>query len=81
MQGVCSFAEKAWQAEQAGALGVLIYDSDRTNDHRWIDMVRDGEAYEVTIPTLFMLGREGFKIAGVGVQQHANPSLYFVRRY
>jgi hypothetical protein len=43
---------------------VLIYDSDRTNDHRWIDMVRDGEVYDVTIPAMFVLGREGYKIVG-----------------
>jgi hypothetical protein len=43
---------------------VLIYDSDRTNDHHWIDMVRDGEVYDVTIPAMFVLGREGYKIVG-----------------
>ena len=61
-QGVCSFAEKAWHAQEAGALAAFIYDSDRTNDNRWVDMVRDQDSYEVTIPAMFVLGREGYKI-------------------
>eukprot|EP00035_Acanthoeca_spectabilis_P004182 m.99863 g.99863 ORF g.99863 m.99863 type:complete len:199 (+) comp12473_c0_seq1:460-1056(+) len=62
-RGVCSFAEKAWHAEQAGAVAALIYDSDRANDNRWVDMVRDQDGYDVTIPSMFVLGREGFKIS------------------
>eukprot|EP00038_Savillea_parva_P008435 m.176968 g.176968 ORF g.176968 m.176968 type:complete len:192 (+) comp14256_c0_seq1:519-1094(+) len=61
-RGVCSFAEKAWHAQEAGALAAFIYDSDRTNDNRWVDMVRDQDSYEVTIPAMFVLGREGYKI-------------------
>mmetsp|Transcript_15266 Transcript_15266/g.39259 ORF Transcript_15266/g.39259 Transcript_15266/m.39259 type:complete len:211 (-) Transcript_15266:2116-2748(-) len=61
-RGMCSFAEKAWHAQQAGAVAALIYDSDRTNGERWVDMVRDQEGYIVTIPSMFVLGREGFKI-------------------
>jgi hypothetical protein len=63
LQGVCSFAEKAWHAEQAGAIAVLIYDSDRANDDKWVDMVQENEGYDVTIPSMFVLGREGHKIA------------------
>eukprot|EP00040_Diaphanoeca_grandis_P043331 m.267658 g.267658 ORF g.267658 m.267658 type:complete len:280 (+) comp74238_c0_seq1:102-941(+) len=61
-RGVCSFAEKGYYAELAGAIGVIIYDNDESNDHHWVDMVRDGDHYPVTIPALYMLGHDGWMI-------------------
>eukprot|EP00041_Stephanoeca_diplocostata_P006748 m.92896 g.92896 ORF g.92896 m.92896 type:complete len:149 (+) comp16526_c0_seq2:295-741(+) len=67
-RGMCSFAEKSWRAQEAGAVAVMIYDSDENNDHRWIDMVRDGDGFDVVIPSMFVLGKEGWRIAR-GIQE------------
>ena len=39
--------EKAWHAQQIGALAVIIYDTDEANDASWVDMIQDGNVYKV----------------------------------
>ena len=56
----CPFAEKAVHAQEAGAIAAIIYDSDPDNDERWVDMILDGSDFDVKIPTLFLLGRDGY---------------------
>lgn len=61
-RGVCSFAEKGSHAEKAGALAIMIYDNDDDNDHHFVEMVAEGESYEVHIPAMFVLGHDGWMI-------------------
>lgn len=55
----CSFVTKTINAENAGAVAVLITDNDAQNDEAQIQMVQDGTEREVQIPSLFLLGKDG----------------------
>ncbi|EGD79746.1 hypothetical protein PTSG_10730 [Salpingoeca rosetta] len=59
-RGMCSFAEKTFHAQQAGAIAAVIYDNSM--EEEWIDMIAEGLDYSVTIPSLFMLGIDGHRI-------------------
>ncbi|XP_071478864.1 protease-associated domain-containing protein 1-like [Diadema antillarum] len=59
IRGECSFLSKSIIADHAGALMVIIYDKDETNDSRFIDMIDDETKRNTTIPAAFMLGRDG----------------------
>jgi hypothetical protein len=56
----CSFVTKAINAEQAGAVGVVITDNDVNNDHAFIDMIDDNTDRTVGIPATFLLGKDGY---------------------
>ncbi|EDQ91359.1 uncharacterized protein MONBRDRAFT_36257 [Monosiga brevicollis MX1] len=58
----CSFAEKAFRVQEAGALAAIIYDNDPHNDGHWIDMIVESLDYIVEIPTLFILGVDGYRL-------------------
>eukprot|EP00039_Didymoeca_costata_P014089 m.223308 g.223308 ORF g.223308 m.223308 type:complete len:183 (-) comp15942_c0_seq7:1285-1833(-) len=58
-RGVCSFAEKAEQAQKAGAIAAIIYDNDENNFNAWVHMVKEDYDYVVHIPALFINGRDG----------------------
>nr|XP_054766625.1 protease-associated domain-containing protein 1-like [Lytechinus pictus] len=59
-RGECSFLSKSIVADRAGALMVIIFDYDKKNDNRFIDMIDDDTRRPTTIPTAFMQGRDGF---------------------
>eukprot|EP00045_Choanoeca_perplexa_P002598 m.25451 g.25451 ORF g.25451 m.25451 type:complete len:121 (-) comp11602_c0_seq2:100-462(-) len=61
-RGTCSFAEKAFRAQEAGALAAVIYDNDPDNDSHWIDMIVEGLDFIVDIPSMFILGLDGFHL-------------------
>ena len=46
-------------AEEAGAIAIVIYDNDETNDWSFIDMIGDGSERTTSIPAVFLLGRDG----------------------
>ena len=54
----CSFLTKAKNAEDAGAVGVLIADNDFNNDRVSINMIKDDTDRTVNIPAGFMLARD-----------------------
>ena len=45
----CSFAEKAFRVQEAGAVAAIIYDSDPDNDSHWIDMIVEGLDFIVDV--------------------------------
>lgn len=58
----CSFVTKSIHAQEAGALAVIITDSDVGNDKMFIDMVDDETDREVNIPAFFLLGKDGYDL-------------------
>ena len=54
---------KAYIAQQAGALGLIVYNNDHHTTDRFISMLSDDElshmSNAVTIPTAFMRGTDG----------------------
>lgn len=57
-RGSCSFVSKAKYAEEAGAYGILIADSDITNDQMMVSMIKDDSKREVNIPAGFILAKD-----------------------
>ena len=55
----CSFLSKSIVADRAGALMLIIFDSDEKNDYRFIDMIDDDTKRSTSIPVAFMQGRDG----------------------
>ena len=74
----CSFVTKTINAENAGAVAVLITDNDTQNDEAQIQMVQDGTEREVQIPSLFLLGKDGYVRPPKGKWRQ---SLYFFFKY
>lgn len=60
MHRECSFLSKAIVAEEAGAVAVIIMDSDIENDSALIQMQDDETQREVHIPAVFLLGKDGY---------------------
>lgn len=58
-RGECSFLSKSIVADRAGALMLIIFDSDEKNDYRFIDMIDDDTKRSTSIPVAFMQGRDG----------------------
>lgn len=58
LQRDCSFVSKAKNAEDAGAVGVLIADNDFSNDRVSINMIKDETDRKVNIPVGFMLAKD-----------------------
>ncbi|XP_069169789.1 PRADC1-like protein [Procambarus clarkii] len=61
-RGECSFVSKAVKAEEAGALAVIVMDSNPDNDELYIEMIDDNTNREPKIPAAFLLGRSGYMI-------------------
>jgi len=61
-RGECSFVSKAIRAQEAGALAAIITDEDAENDELYISMVDDQTNRKVSIPTGFLLGKNGHYI-------------------
>ena len=53
---------KAFNAEQAGAVAIIITDQDEENDMGNVDMIQDGTERDVSIPALYLLGKDGLVV-------------------
>lgn len=62
LRGGCSFVTKSNNAEEAGAIAVIVADNDEENDEHMIDMVDDSTGRPVGIPSLFLMGKDGIMI-------------------
>eukprot|EP00088_Acartia_fossae_P001333 TRINITY_DN10505_c0_g1_i7.p1 TRINITY_DN10505_c0_g1~~TRINITY_DN10505_c0_g1_i7.p1 ORF type:complete len:205 (-),score=11.12 TRINITY_DN10505_c0_g1_i7:215-829(-) len=71
-RGDCSFVSKVIRAEEAGAIGVIITDSDIDNDDIYISMVDDTTQRKVQIPAVFLLGKNGQIIKRTLEKLHLN---------
>ena len=58
-RGSCSFMEKAYAAEQGGAIGAIIYNSDQNDIDSAIDMIDDESGLVINIPVLWIVGKNG----------------------
>ncbi|KAJ8317701.1 hypothetical protein KUTeg_005605 [Tegillarca granosa] len=61
-RGGCSFLTKTLNIQQAGGIAAIIADNDKENFEAYVDMIQDGTERPVTIPALFLLGKDGFMI-------------------
>jgi len=61
-RGECSFVSKVVRAQEAGAVGVIVWDEDHHNDQFFISMADDTTDREVNIPAAFVLGKNGYII-------------------
>ena len=59
-RGECSFVSKVVRAQEAGAVGVIVWDEDHHNDQFFISMADDTTDREVNIPAAFVLGKNGW---------------------
>lgn len=62
LRGGCSFLTKSKFAETAGALAVVIADNDAENDDHMVDMVDDETGRTISIPAMFLMGKDGMMI-------------------
>lgn len=69
-RGDCSFVSKAVKAEEAGALAVIVMDSNPENDELYIEMVDDNTNRKPKIPAAFLLGKSGYMIAKTLMEAH-----------
>jgi hypothetical protein len=51
---------KIINAQQTGALGVIVMDNDRTADDYFVDMIDDTTQRIVQIPAMFLQYRDGY---------------------
>jgi len=58
-RGDCSFVSKVVRAEESGAVGAIITDTDIHNDDLYISMIDDTTDRRVSIPAIFLLGKNG----------------------
>lgn len=61
-RGECSFLTKALMAEKAGSIAAIITDTDISSSFSadyYIEMVHDNSTNDVTIPSAYLLGRNG----------------------
>ncbi|XP_041370417.1 protease-associated domain-containing protein 1-like [Gigantopelta aegis] len=75
LRGGCSFLSKTLNAEKAGAVAILISDSDEENDEKFIDMIDDSTHRHVTIPSAFLMGKDGAMIKRVLNQMSINHAV------
>lgn len=61
-RGECSFLTKVIHAENAGAIAIIIFDYDRENDSKMVDMVVDGTDRESFLPSFYLMGKDGYMI-------------------
>ena len=50
------------RCEEAGAIGVIVYDNNPDNRSNLVAMIDDDRGVEVNIPSLFIVGSDGFHI-------------------
>lgn len=62
IRGECSFLSKAVKAEQAGAVAVIVMDSQVDNDDDFILMDEDATQRPVNIPAMFLTGKDGYML-------------------
>lgn len=62
-KGECTFVTKSTNAENAGAIAVIIADDNYENSEEYIIMIRDFSNRIVNIPALFLRGKDGWKIS------------------
>ena len=55
----CSFLSKTLQAQSVGAIAIIIYDYDRENDSKMVDMISDGTDRVAQIPAFYLMGKDG----------------------
>lgn len=55
----CSFVTKIVNAQETGALGVIVMNNDQTTDDRFVDMIDDSTKRNVHIPAMFLQYRDG----------------------
>lgn len=72
-RGGCSFVTKTYHAELAGAVAVVITDQDEANDQGIVDMIQDGTERDVSIPALYLLGKDGYMIKKT-IEQYNLPN-------
>lgn len=58
-RGQCSFVTKVLNAEESGALGVIIMDNDPKADDYFLEMIDDMTERDVHIPAMFLQYRDG----------------------
>ena len=63
-RGTCNFEQKAENAADAGAAGVIIFNQGNTDDRKGLENVTVGESYEGGIPVIFATYDNG--VAGRG---------------
>ncbi len=56
----CSFVTKIINAQECGALGVIVMDNDRTADDSFVDMIDDKTKRNVLIPAMFLQYKDGY---------------------
>jgi hypothetical protein len=56
----CSFVSKALKAEEAGAIAIVICDSDPDEAGFFIEMINDVTGRDSSIPAGFLLGKNGY---------------------
>ncbi len=56
----CSFVTKVINAQETGALGVIVIDNDRTADDYFVEMLDDLTKRNVQIPAMFLQYRDGY---------------------
>ncbi|KAK6177939.1 hypothetical protein SNE40_012800 [Patella caerulea] len=61
-RGHCSFLTKTYNVEKAGGVAAIITDNNTDNDNVLIDMISDETKRETSIPSLFLLGKDGAMI-------------------
>ena len=70
----CSFVSKAINAEEAGAVAVIVTEKDTMNDI-YIQMVADETGREPSIPAFFLLGKNGDVIRQTLLTNHINEAI------
>ncbi len=56
----CSFVTKIINAQESGAIGVIVIDNDRTADDYFVNMLDDLTQRKVHIPAMFLQYRDGY---------------------
>src|SRR5690606_30528004 len=59
-RGTCQFSEKAYSAQQAGAIGVVIYNNDPTS---MINMAQGNNSGLVNIPVILISQADGIALS------------------
>lgn len=59
-RGDCSFLKKTVNAENAGAIAVIVTDLETSTDEEiYIEMIHDNSTHDTNIPAGYLLGRNG----------------------
>ena len=55
----CSFVSKAIKAEQAGAIAIIVTETQNEEEQGYIEMIADETGRKPSIPAYFLLGSNG----------------------